>query len=217
MTPCVRVFVLDDSEIVRRGIRDVLEGHEDIAVVGEARTADEALVRISALRPDVALLDVRLPDGSGIEVCREIRSSSPAVRCLVLTSYDEDDAVVAAVMAGAAGYLLKDVRGAALVDAVRDVAGGHVLAGPGTERLRARLRTGEAEDARLASLSEREREVLLLIADGLTNRQISERLLLREKTVKNYVSGLFAKLGMQRRTQAAVYGAHVQGLQPPRG
>ena len=156
------------------------------------------------------MLDARLPDGSGIDVCRDIRSSSPEIRCLILTSYDDNDALFAAVMAGAAGYLLKEIRGTSLVDAVRQVAAGKSLLDPGvTERLLTRLREGATQDARLASLSER--EVLTLITDGLTNREIGENLHLSEKTVKNYVSGLFAKLGMQRRTQAAVFGADVLG------
>jgi two-component system response regulator DevR len=207
----VRVFLLDDHEIVRRGIADLISAEPDITVVGEAGTAAEALARIPAVQPDVALLDARLPDGSGIDVCRDIRSALPATRCLILTSYDDNDAIFAAVMAGAAGYLLKEIRGSSLVDAIRQVAAGRSLLDPSvTERLLARLRDGEPSDARLASLSEREREILALIADGLTNRQIGEHLFLAEKTVKNYVSGLLAKLGMQRRTQAAVYGAEVR-------
>jgi two-component system, NarL family, response regulator DevR len=206
----IRVFLLDDHEVVRRGITDVLEA-DGIAVVGEAATAAEALRRIPATSPDVAILDARLPDGSGIDVCREVRSTLPAVRCLILTSYDDADAVFAAVMGGASGYLLKQIRGTSLVDAVRQVAAGRSLLDPAvTERLLARLREGTTTDPRLASLTDREREILSLIADGLTNRQISDRLFLAEKTVKNYVSGLLAKLGMQRRTQAAVYGATIR-------
>jgi two-component system response regulator DevR len=211
LTEPVRVFLLDDHEIVRRGLADLLETEPGIVVVGEAGTAAEALNRIPAARPHVAVLDARLPDGSGIDVCRDIRSSMPEVRCLILTSYDDNDAVFAAVMAGAAGYLLKEIRGSNLVDAIRQVADGKTLLDPSvTERLLARLRDGEPTDARLASLTGREREILALIADGLTNRQIGERLFLAEKTVKNYVSGLLAKLGMERRTQAAVYGAEVR-------
>ncbi len=207
----IRVFLLDDHEIVRRGITELLERHEDVDVVGEAGTATEALARIPATRPDVAVLDARLPDGSGIDVCREIRSAVPATRCLVLTSYDDRDAVLAAVMAGASGYLLKDVRGTNLVEAIRQVAQGRSLLDPAvTEQLLARLRDGAPADPRLASLTEREREILALIADGLTNRQIGERLFLAEKTVKNYVSGLLAKLGFTRRTQAAVYAAEIR-------
>jgi len=207
----IRVFLLDDHEIVRRGIADLLEAEQGLEIVGEASTAAEALRRIPAARPHVALLDARLPDGSGIDVCRDVRSSSPEVNCLILTSYDDDDALFAAVMAGAAGYLLKEIRGTSLVDAVRQVAAGKSLLDPSvTGRLLTRLRDGAPQDARLTSLTEREREILSLIAEGLTNRQIGERLFLAEKTVKNYVSGLLAKLGMQRRTQAAVYGAEVR-------
>jgi two-component system response regulator DevR len=202
------VFLLDDHEIVRRGVAELLNSAPDITVVGDAATAAQALARIPALRPQVALLDARLPLGSGIDVCREICSSMPDVRCLILTSYDDNDAVLAAVMAGAAGYLLKQIRGPSLLDAVRQVAAGKSLLDPSvTGRLLARLRDGSPTDPRMASLSKREREILLLITDGMTNRQIGERLFLAEKTVKNYVSALLAKLGMQRRTQAAVYGA----------
>jgi two-component system response regulator DevR len=211
MTHVIRVFLLDDHEVVRRGLSDMLEAADGFQVVGEAGTATEALARIPAARPDVAVLDARLPDGSGIDVCRDIRSALPEVRCLILTSYDDEDAVFAAVMAGAAGYLLKEIRGSSLIDAIRQVAEGKTLLDPTvTERLIARLRDGEPKDERLASLTERERDILLLIADGLTNRQIGERLFLAEKTVKNYVSGLLAKLGMARRTQAAVYGAELR-------
>jgi two-component system response regulator DevR len=207
----IRVFLLDDHELVRRGIADLLETETGIEVVGEAGTAAEAIRRIPASRPHVAILDARLPDGSGIDVCRDIRSSSPEVNCLILTSYDDDDAIFAAVMAGAAGYLLKEIRGTSLVDAVRQVAAGKSLLDPAvTGRLLARLRDGAPKDARLESLTDREREILSLIADGMTNRQIGERLFLAEKTVKNYVSSLLAKLGMQRRTQAAVFGAEVR-------
>jgi two-component system, NarL family, response regulator DevR len=207
----VRVFLLDDHEIVRRGIANLLESAPGITIVGEAGTAAEALRRIPATRPDVAILDARLPDGSGIDVCRDIRSAMPETRCLILTSYDDNDAIFTAVMAGASGYLLKEIRGTSLIDGIREVAAGKSLLDPTvTERLLNRIRDGAPSDDRLAALSEREREVLSLIADGLTNRQIGERLFLAEKTVKNYVSGLLAKLGMQRRTQAAVFGAEVR-------
>ena len=207
----IRVFLLDDHEIVRRGIANLLNSEPDIEIVGEAGTATEALARIPAARPDIAVLDGRLPDGSGIDVCRDIRSGHPEIRCLILTSYDDNDAVFAAVMAGASGYLLKEVRGASLVDAIRQVAAGRSLLDPSvTERLLDKLRRPAEVDQRLAALTEREREILDLIADGLTNRQIGERLFLAEKTVKNYVSGLLAKLGMQRRTQAAVYGSQLR-------
>jgi two-component system response regulator DevR len=211
MTESIRVFLLDDHEVVRRGIGDLLQAEGDITVVGEAGSYAEAMARIPAVRPDVAILDARLPDGSGIDVCRDIRSAMPDVRCLILTSYDDDDAIFAAVMAGASGYLLKEIRGSSLVDAVRQIAEGRSLLDPNvTGRLLARIRKGAPVDERLASLTEREREILDLIAEGLTNRQIGERLFLAEKTVKNYVSGLLAKLGMQRRTQAAVYGADLR-------
>jgi two-component system response regulator DevR len=208
----IRVFLLDDHEIVRRGIADLLQIEDDIVIVGEAGTAAEALRRIPATHPHVAVLDARLADGSGIDVCRDIRSSNPEIRCLILTSYDDNDAIFAAVMAGAAGYLLKEIRGKSLVEGIRQVAAGQSLLDPAvTGRLLERLRDGAPKDARLASLTAREREVLTLISEGLTNRQIGEQLFLAEKTVKNYVSGLLAKLGMQRRTQAAVFGAHQSG------
>jgi len=208
----IGVFLLDDHEIVRRGIADLIDSADGIEVVGEASTAAEALRRIPAVRPRVAILDARLADGSGIDVCRVVRSSMPDTHCLILTSYDDDDAILAAVMAGAAGYLLKEVRGTYLVDAIRQVAAGESLLDPRvTERLFARLRGEEAQDERLASLTAREREILNLITDGLTNRQIGERLFLAEKTVKNYVSALLAKLGFERRTQAAVYRAEHRG------
>ncbi|HST48528.1 response regulator [Jatrophihabitans sp.] len=207
----IRIFLLDDHEIVRRGIADLLSATDDMEVVGEAGTAAEALRRIPAVRPDVALLDGRLPDGSGIDVCRDIRSSYPDIRCLILTSYDDDDALFAAVMAGASGYLLKEIRGSSLLDGIRQVRAGRSLLDPTvTERVMQRLRTGQQADPRLAGLTEREREILDLITEGLTNRQIGERLFLAEKSVKNYVSALLAKLGMQRRTQAAVFGSELK-------
>ena len=209
-----RIFLLDDHEIVRRGLADLLNRVPDFDVVGEAGTVAEALRRIPAVHPDVAILDGRLPDGSGIEVCRIIREQLPAVRCLILTSYDDDEAIFAAVLAGAAGYVLKQIRGANLVDAIRQVAAGQSLLDPAvTARVLQRIREGRKEDDRLSSLNAQERKILLLIAEGLTNRQIGERLYLAEKTVKNNVSSLLSKLGMQRRTQAAVFGAnlHNQG------
>jgi two-component system response regulator DevR len=207
----IRVFLLDDHEIVRRGIAELLSAADDMEVVGEAGTAAEALRRIPAVLPDVALLDGRLPDGSGIEVCRSLRSAYPEIGCLILTSYDDDDALFAAVMAGAAGYLLKEIRGSSLLDGIRQVKAGRSLLDPAvTERVMSRLRTGEQQDPRLTGLTQREREILDLIAEGLTNRQIGERLFLAEKTVKNYVSALLAKLGMQRRTQAAVLGSELK-------
>ena len=212
----IRVFILDDHEIVRRGLVDLLNSTTDITVVGEASTADEAIRRIPAAAPDVALLDARLPDGSGIDVCREVRSRSPQVRCLILTSYDDDDALFAAVMAGASGYLLKQINGFSLTEAIRDVAKGRSLIDPAvTEKLLARLRGPVAEDPRLTGLTAREREILDLITEGYTNKQIGQHLFLAEKTVKNYVSALFTKLGMQRRTQAAVYGSQIRSDRKP--
>jgi two-component system response regulator DevR len=209
--PPIRIFLLDDHEVVRRGIADLLGSVPGFEIVGEAATAEEARRRIPAVRPDVAILDGRLPDGSGIDVCRDIRSELPDTYCLILTSYDDQDAVLASVLAGASGYVLKEVRGSGLIDAVRQVALGRSLIDPAVVgQVMTKLREGNAADDRLAGLTEREREVLDLIADGLTNRQIGERLFLAEKTVKNYVSSLLAKLGMQRRTQAAVFGAEVR-------
>ncbi len=207
----IRVFLLDDHEVVRRGLHELLTLESDIEVVGEAGSAGEALARIPAVRPDVAVLDVRLPDGSGVEVCREVRSSLPDTRCLMLTSFADDEALFDAIVAGASGYVLKDIRGTALVDAIRDVAAGKSLLDPvATARVLERLRNGSPHDERLESLSDQERRVLELIGEGLTNRQIAERMHLAEKTVKNYVSSLLAKLGMERRTQAAAYVVRLQ-------
>lgn len=204
----IRVFLLDDHEIVRRGLADLLGLEDDIEVVGEAGTSGEAILRIPAARPDVAVLDVRLPDGSGVEVCREIRDSLPDVHCLMLTSYADDEALFDAIMAGASGYVLKEIRGTDLVDAIRQVAAGRSLLDPvATQRVLERLRRGEEHDERLDALTDQERKILDLIGEGLTNRQIGERLHLAEKTVKNYVSSLLAKMGMERRTQAAAYVA----------
>ncbi len=206
----VRVFLLDDHEIVRRGLRDLLEAEDDLEVVGEASTAAEAVGRIPATTPDVAVLDVRLPDGNGVEVCRDIRARHPEVQCLILTSFADDDALFDAIMAGAAGYVLKQIKGNDLVDAVRKVAEGQSLLDPAvTRRVLERLRRGPEEDERLARLTEQERRILELIAEGLTNRQIADRIHLAEKTVKNYVSNLLTKLGMERRTEAAVYAARL--------
>jgi two-component system, NarL family, response regulator DevR len=200
-----RVVLVDDHEIVRRGLKELLQD-EGFDVVGEAGNAADALIRVRALRPDVAILDARLPDGSGIDVCRDVRSADPSIACLILTSYDDDDALFAAIMAGAAGYVLKQVHGTDLVDAVRRVAAGQSLLDPAvTTRVLERLREGPRRDPRLASLTEQERRVLDLVAEGLTNRQIGTRLGLAEKTVKNYVSSLLAKLGLASRTQAAIY------------
>jgi DNA-binding NarL/FixJ family response regulator len=206
----ISVFLLDDHEIVRRGIAQLLDGEDDIEVVGEAGTAAQALARIPALRPDVAVLDIRLPDGEGVSVCRDVRAAiEPPPACLMLTSYSDDEALFAAIMAGAAGYLLKQVTGVDLVGAVRTVAAGGSLLDPRTTGLvLERLRRGdEPEDPRYTSLSPQERRILGLIADGLTNRQIGAEMFLAEKTVKNYVSSLLHKLGFARRTEAAVYAA----------
>ena len=206
----IRVFLLDDHEIVRAGLRSLLETEVDFVLVGEAGTAREALDRIPPTRPDVAILDVRLPDGSGIEVCREIRSSSPEIACVMLTSYADDEALFAAIMAGAAGYVLKQVGATSLVDDIRRVAAGESLLDPAlTERVLERLQDQSDEDPLLANLTPQERRILDLVADGQTNRQIAGTLFLAEKTVKNYVSNLLAKLGMQRRTQAASYATRI--------
>jgi two-component system response regulator DevR len=210
----IRIFLLDDHEIVRRGIADLLASQPDIEVVGEASTVTEALDRIPAAVPDVAILDARLPDGSGIEVCRLVRADFPQVRCLILTSYDDDEAIFAAVLAGASGYVLKQIRGSNLVEAVRQVAAGQSLLDPGvTERVLARIRQESRTDPRAEGLTDQERRILDLITDGLTNRQIGEELYLAEQTVKNNVSSLLAKLGMQRRTQAAVLGSQLRSAQ----
>ncbi len=207
----VRIFLLDDHEVVRRGIAELLSAVPGFEVVGEAGTAGETLARVLASRPDVAVLDARLPDGSGIDVCRDIRSALPSTYCLILTSYDDQDAVLASVLAGASGYVLKEVRTAGLVDAIRQVAMGRSLIDPAViTQVVDRVRDGSPQDSRLAALTQREREVLDLITDGLTNRQIGERMFLAEKTVKNYVSSLLSKLGMQRRTQAAVFGSETR-------
>lgn len=204
--PLITVFLLDDHEIVRRGLRELLEGAGGLQVVGEAATAAEAVARIPALRPDVAVLDARLPDGSGIEVCREIRSREPHTRALVLTSYDDDDSLFAAIMAGAAGYVLKQVGGRDLVETVRRVAAGQSMLDPAvTAQVLERVRNGPPVDAELAALTERELRILELIGEGLTNREIAAELFLAEKTVKNYVSTLLAKLGLGSRTQAAIF------------
>lgn len=202
------MFLLDDHELVRSGLRQLIDAEDDLEVVGEAATAGEARRRIPALRPDVAVLDARLPDGSGIEVCRDVRAVDQTIKALVLTSYDDDEALFAAIVAGAAGYVLKDIRSSDLVRGIRTVAAGGSLLDPTTTaHVLERLRNGPQEDRRLAGLTGQERRILELIADGLSNREIGARLHLAEKTVKNYVSSLLAKLGMQRRTQAAVFAA----------
>ena len=205
-----RVFLLDDHEVVRRGLRELLEADDDMVVVGEAGTAEEAYGRIPATTPNVAVLDMRLPDGDGIDVCREIRSTHPEIACIILTSFGDDEAVYAAIMAGAAGYLLKQVRGTDLVDGIRRVAEGQSLLDPNvTARVLERIRTRSDEQDELAALTAREREILTFIAEGLTNRQIGEQMFLAEKTVKNYISNMFAKLGMSRRTEAAAYATRL--------
>jgi len=206
----ISVFLLDDHEIVRRGVRDLLETQSDITVIGEAGTAESAVDLIPRLGPDVAVLDVRLPDGNGVSVCREIRSRAPAVGCLMLTSFGDDEALFDAIMAGAAGYVLKQIRGTDLIGAIRTVASGQSLIDPAAAtRLMTQMRERALVADPLAALTEPERKILELIGQGLTNRQIGERLFLAEKTVKNYVSSLFAKLGMERRTQAAAYAVRV--------
>ena len=203
----VRIFLLDDHEIVRRGLRELFETQDDLEVVGEASNADEAMTRVPPTRPDVAVLDVRLPGTSGIEVCRDLRAELPELRCLMLTSFADDDALFAAILAGASGYLLKQIRGPELVSAVRRVAAGQSLIDPAlTASVMERLR-GKQEDERIARLSPQERRILDLIAEGKTNRQIGAEMFLAEKTVKNYVSNLLAKMGFSRRTEAAVYAA----------
>jgi two-component system, NarL family, response regulator DevR len=207
-TEAIRVFLLDDHEVVRRGLRELLEAQGDIVVVGESGSAQEAARIIPATRPRVAVLDGRLPDGSGIEVCREIRAVDPTIQALILTSYDDDDALFAAIMAGAAGYVLKQITGTDLVDAIRRVAAGQSLLDPSlTQRVLERVRSGPSQPNELKELTEQERKILALIAEGKTNRQIGEQLYLAEKTVKNYVSNILSKLGLERRTQAAVLAA----------
>lgn len=211
----IRVFLLDDHEVVRRGLADLLDAEPDIRVVGDADTAEHALTRGPALRPHVAVLDVRLPDGDGISVCRELRSRMPELACLMLTSFDDEDALLDAIMAGASGYVLKQIKGSDLVSAVRTVASGQSMLDPATTaRLMRSLRAGPAETRalppELASLSPRERDILALIGDGLTNREIGTELYLSEKTVKNHISRLLAKLGVQRRVQAAVLASQLE-------
>ncbi|MER6817108.1 response regulator transcription factor [Spirillospora sp. NPDC000708] len=210
-TRTIRVFLLDDHEVVRRGVAALLSAEDDIEIVGEAGTAEHALARIPAARPDVAVLDVRLPDGDGVEVCREIRSQMPELACLMLTSFDDEDALFEAVMAGAAGYVLKQIHGSDLVGAVRTVASGQSLLDPrSTARMLQRIRARQEKQDPLKDLTDQERHILELIGEGLTNRQIGERLFLAEKTVKNYISSIFTKLGMSRRTQAAALAAQLK-------
>jgi len=214
----IRVFLVDDHEVVRRGLVALLDTEDDIEVVGEAGTVADAMARVPALRPAVVVLDVRLPDGNGVALCRDLRSVLPEAGYLMLTSFSDDEALFDAILAGAAGYLLKQIRGNDLVDAVRTVASGRSLLDPAvTQRVLERLRNPPAPDAKLASLTDTERKILDLIGEGLTNRQIAEQIFLAEKTVKNYVSYLLAKLGMQRRTQVAVYAveSHHHARQRP--
>jgi DNA-binding NarL/FixJ family response regulator len=207
----IGVFLLDDHEVVRRGIASMIEVEDGMEVVGEAGTAEQALARIPAIRPDVAVLDVRLPDGDGVSVCREIRSQIPEIACLMLTSFADEDALFNAIMGGAAGYVLKQIHGSDLVSAIRTVAAGHSLLDPrSTAQMLERLREEADRTDPLAELSEQERRILELIGEGLTNRKIGEHLFIAEKTVKNYVSNLLAKLGMQRRTQAAALAARLR-------
>jgi len=206
VTEPIRVYLLDDHEIVRRGIRELLESEGDIVVVGESGLAGDAARRIPALRPDVAILDGRLPDGSGIDVCREIRSRDPGIAALILTSYDDDDALFAAIMAGAAGYILKQVGGNDFVDTVRRVAAGQSTLDPAvTAQVLERVRNGVRADPALENLTSQEQRILQLIGEGMTNRQMAETMFLAEKTIKNYVSSLLAKLGLESRTQAAIF------------
>jgi two-component system response regulator DevR len=210
MTAPIRAFLMDDHEVVRQGVRALLESSGEIEVVGEAANATEALARIPAVQPDVAILDVRVPDGNGIEVCREVRSSV-GTNCLMLTSYSDDEALFEAIMAGASGYVLKQIRGNELLDAVKCVAAGESLLDPAiTGRVLQRLRTPSEEDERLSRLSPQERRILHYIADGMTNRQIASEMFLAEKTIKNYVSNMLAKLGMERRTEAAVFATKLE-------
>ena len=214
----IRVFLLDDHEVVRRGLADLLQADGDIEVVGESASAPEAARRIPAMRPDVAILDARLPDGNGIDVCRDVRAVDPSIKGLILTSYEDDEALFAAIMAGAAGYVLKQIRGTDLVDAVRRVAAGQSLLDPAvTARVLERIRAGAGQPDELKALTDQERRILEYVAQGLTNHEIAQKMFLADKTVKNYVSSVLAKLGLERRTQAAVLATRLLGEHPPRG
>ncbi|MFT7021856.1 MAG: two-component system response regulator DevR [Rhodococcus sp. (in: high G+C Gram-positive bacteria)] len=209
----ISVFLVDDHEIVRRGLIDLIDSDPDLTVVGEAGTVSNALARIPALRPDVAVLDVQLPDGNGVELCRELMSTMPTLRCLMLTSYTEDQAMLDAILAGAKGYIVKDIRGMELTAAIKDVGSGKsLLDNRAAAVLMEKLRSSEETPVAgpLRSLTEQERKLLALLGEGLTNRQIADRMFLAEKTVKNYVSRLLSKLGMERRTQAAVYASKLE-------
>ena len=208
----ITIYLLDDHEVVRQGLRAMLEASGRVEVIGESASAEEAASRIPALKPDVAVLDARLPDGSGIEVCRQIRSVDPSLQALILTSYDDDEALFSAIMAGAAGYVLKDVRGSDLLDAIDRVSRGQSLIDPALmQRVLDRVRNGPRVAPELEGLTDQELKLLGLIAEGLTNRQISEQMFLAEKTVKNYVSSILSKLGLERRTQAAVLASKLLG------
>ncbi|HOZ59225.1 MAG TPA: response regulator transcription factor [Nakamurella multipartita] len=205
------VFLVDDHEVVRRGVGDMLDEEEDLTVVGQAGSVAEALARIPALRPDIAVLDMRLPDGNGIELCRELRSRMPTLNCLILTSYTDEQAMLDAILAGAGGYVIKDIKGMELVSAVRTVGSGRSLLDTrAAAALMSKIRAEAQDPGPLAGLTEQERVVLDLIGQGMTNRQIGERMFLAEKTVKNYVSSVLAKLGMQRRTQVAVLATELR-------
>jgi two-component system, NarL family, response regulator DevR len=217
-TMTIRVLLLDDHEVVRRGVRELLDSEDDLVVVAEASDGAEALLKVAEHVPDVAVLDVQLPDLSGVEVCRSIRQDHPGVRCLMLTSFADDEALDRAVVAGASGYVLKQIRGGELVDAIRKVASGESLIPASlAERAAERLRRSADEDDRLAGLTAQERRILDLLAEGRSNREIANTMYLAEKTVKNYVSNLLAKMGMSRRTDAAVYAARLSERQGPRG
>ncbi|MEU8632820.1 response regulator transcription factor [Amycolatopsis sp. NPDC048633] len=212
--PVITVFLVDDHELVRRGVAELIDDEADLTVVGQASSVAEAMARVPALRPDVAVLDVRLPDGNGVELCRELRAALPGLRCLMLTSFTDEDSMVDAVLAGAEGYVIKDVKGLQLVDAIRRVGSGETLLdGRAVAALVAELRTGTGKPGPLAGLSEQELVLLDLLGESLTNRQIAERMFLAEKTVKNYVSRLLAKLGLERRSQAAVLVTGIHGAQ----
>jgi DNA-binding NarL/FixJ family response regulator len=207
----LKVFLVDDHEVVRRGVAELIEVEEDLSIIGQAATAAEALARVPALQPDVAVLDIRLPDGNGVELCRDLRSKMPDLNCLMLTSYTDEQAMLDAILAGAGGYVIKDIKGMELVEAIRTVGSGKsLLDNRAAAALMSRLRATVAKPGPLAGLSEQERTLLDLLGEGLTNRQISERMFLAEKTVKNYVSRLLAKLGMERRTQAAVLATELR-------
>ncbi|CAM3633956.1 response regulator [Smaragdicoccus niigatensis] len=211
----VKVFLVDDHEVVRRGLMGLLQADPDLDVIGEAGTVSQALARIPALNPDVAVLDIRLPDGNGIELCRELRSMLPDLRCLMLTSFTDEEAMLNAILAGASGYVVKDIKGMELAQAIKDVgAGKSLLDNRAAAALMSKLRTRTEESDPLSGLTEQERTLLTLLGDGLTNRQIAARMFLAEKTVKNYVSRLLAKLGMERRTQAAVFVSKLDQQKP---